>query len=162
MAATELIGLLKRTLAAVEAASLEAEAKLDDGTLSLKDQVEIGQTLWRIAKAVQHSSDPIKESLRHEAMERQQGRPGRQFLSGRSRGSRCVVVVPQPEVRLREGADVDALRQELADDFAAFFKLVVAPRKEFAERAGERPELVQVLAKSVDTVSGVPRVTFND
>tara|TARA_Y100000310_G_scaffold31417_1_gene29806 strand:- start:10894 stop:11385 length:492 start_codon:yes stop_codon:yes gene_type:complete len=163
MAATDLIGLLKRTLTAVEAASREAQERLDEGTLSLKDQVEIGQTLWRIAQAVQQSSDPIKASLREEALHRQKGRPGRQFLAGRSHTSRCVVVVPKPELKLRSGVDADALRRELgATDFAAFFRYIVAPRREFTERVEERPDLVQVLTKAVDTVSEKPRVTFND
>ncbi len=162
MAATELTELLKRTLASVEASSSEAQTKLGANTLSLKDQVEVGQLLWRIARAAQESLDPIKDSLRQEALHRQRGRPGRQFLSGRSRTSRCTVVVPQPEVKLRAGADVDALRQALGNDFLSFFTLVVAPRREFAERAEERPELVQVLAKAVDTVSEKPRVSFND
>lgn len=162
MAAQDLISLLQRALATVQEASLEAQERLADGKLSLKDQVEIAQTLWRIAKAVQQASDPLKDSLREEALHRQKGRPGRQFLSGRSKTSRCVVTVPQPELRLRPDTDVEALRAVLGSDFEAFFKLVVTPRREFAERAAERAELVQLLVKAVDTVSEKPRVTFND
>jgi len=161
MAASDLIARLKRAQAEIQAAARDAKEALAEGDLSLKDQVEVGQALWRISNEAQGAVAPIKDSLREEALERQKGLPGRQFLAGRSRGSRCTVVVPPPTVKIRV-TDINELRTMLGRDFDTFFRLTVSPHPDFSARAAERPDLIRDLARIVDTVSGPPRVTFND
>jgi hypothetical protein len=164
MAATELITAIKAALEQVERAVEESQRALSAGDLSLKDQVEIGQAAWRIAQRAQEVIDPLKASLRAEASQRLQGGPGRQFLSGRSRGSRCTVVIPTPFNKLRPDVNLRALWETLGPDFDTFFRFEVSPRPEFAERATERPDLLQTLAAVVDNdpAPATPRVTFND
>lgn len=156
MAANDLIGRLRHALTQVLSA-----AEIADG-LSLEDRVEIGQFLWWISSHAQGSLTPIKDSLRREGYSRQNGVPGRQILVGHSQDARCIVTIPQPVLKLRPGVDVEELRRLLGDDFNAFFSHTLTPRREFAERAIDRPDLVQTLAKAVDTVTEKPRVTFND
>ena len=162
MSNTHLIEEFRLALIGMSENSAKARNLLRDERLSLKDQVEIGCNLWGIAQLSQTVLETIKDNLREEAVQRQQGRPGRQFLSGRTRNSRCTVVIPQPGVKLRKDVDVEALRQALGDDFESFFSLEVTPRREFAERAAERLDLLPKLVQAVDTVSDKARVSFSD
>jgi hypothetical protein len=162
MAELGLINLLRDALIGIESASRETQQALEEERLSLKDQVELGQILWRVINRAQEALEPLKDSLREEGQERQGVTPGRQFLSGRSRNSRCTVTIPPPSIKLRSDVDIGALRKALGHDFEAFFNVVVTPRREFADRAAERPDLLQELTKAVDTVTDKPRVSFND
>jgi hypothetical protein len=135
---------------------------LAENDLSLKDQVEVGQLLWRITRQARRALEPVKDSLRDEALQRRRGVSGRQFLHGRQSNSRCTVRIPQPRVVLREGVTLQQVRETLGDKFSLLFEESAVPRSTFAEEAGQHPELLQALTVLVDTKSDPPRVTFED
>jgi len=143
-----------------ELAELGVEIQQRAGTMPLKDEVEIGQALWKLSNAARAALGPIKESLRGEAEQRSNG-VGTQFLHGRTVGSRCTVNTPLPQVVLREGVTWDDIRDDLGAEAHTFFTVSVHPDFHArAERAA--PETLGKLVRLTNTRTVIPRVTFND
>lgn len=155
---------LEEVLGTIEHLVTGLHQALESGALPFKDQVDAGQVLWRISNLASKGIEPLKNSLRKEAEERCGGKAGKTVFHGRTRDSRCTVVIPRPSIRLREGVTVAGLRAQLGEAFDTFFRVhtQVQAREDFADQAVKNPEVLPVLTASVDTVTDPGRVSFLD
>lgn len=131
--------------------------------LSVPDKVDLGLFLHQTRHTVSEMLDGIKKALRADAQRRfapgktQDAIPGRQ-------GASALVQYPTPIFRMAKGANVEALRSALGDDFGDFFQEVhsVEPRPEAMTRILDLPPAVQdILLRSLEQDVGVGGVSFS-
>lgn len=151
------------------AAGLEGTAAIINlalPSMSIEDQVSIGQRLWSISRSALAALEPLKGSLRDEAVRRQRSTPGTvQFDANDGYGSRCRVSIPAPCLEIRKGADVEALKTLLGDRFHYLFKTQVSYKlqDDFKEQVKEVPASVaRPLLDAVDMAPGTPKVFFEN
>lgn len=130
------------------------------GSLPLKDEVEIGQVLWRIGNVARAALSPFKESLREEAAGTC---PGSRHLRGRTDESHCTVTSPPPNVRLRPEVTFAELEAALGPELSSYFLVQVQVRPDFHDQVEEaNPKTLAQLARLTDTEAVTPRVTFRN
>lgn len=156
------LALQLRDLAAQLYELLEDVKALDVKGLEPEEIVDLGQVLWDLSTKNSKALDPIKAALRKVAKERWGTDPGPRYFIG-YQGSECVVTVPNPSLKVRPGADMERLRQQVGDiSFRDHFDIAYKPRKSFRDRVAScsdqtrRRDLLAV----VDEMEGTPRVSF--
>lgn len=130
------------------------------GTLEVSDAVTIGWELWHIIGAGHRAIEPIKQVMRARA--EADGRRGPILYRGDD-GTTCQVVVPDPQPKLRQDADLDALRKALGDKYGDLFSenLQVQPRPKFESLVKDlTPEERDAVLHAVDLAPGTSRVSF--
>lgn len=141
---------------------LEHVGKLDTDTMEPEEIVDLGQILWDLSSRASKTLGPLKTRLRKIAVERWGPEPGARLFTG-YQGSECVVTVPAPILRIRPGADMEALKNRLGDVlFRDYFDIKYAPKRNFTRRvtACSDPERQKDLLATIDQGNGTPRVSF--
>lgn len=136
---------------------------LGAGQLGVDDQISIGHLLVSLAKTADKALDPIKVSMRNEALKRG-GSPGTVHLHS-AHGANCTVSIPKPSLNVRKDADMDRLRALLGAKFDSYFEtlMVFKPRPGFADRTASctDPSERDAVIEAVKMDEGTPRVSFS-
>jgi len=134
----------------------EREKPLSDES----EVIETGHALWLIVKEATEMLEPLKEELR-EAARKKSTKPGPVHLKSRN-GTRCTVVIPQPQITLKKEADMGRAKRALGSRFGIYFEqhTHTTPQKDFTEVARANPKEARAALAVVDLVEGKPRVTF--
>ena len=143
-------------------AVFEKEISIDvkQKKMTTEEQVRIGQHLWDLIKQANKALEPIKGNLRREALKRGGGKPGTHHFYSQG-GCRGTVGILQPQVKIREDADLHALLSILGSQFDILFETTYKPREDFQKKVielGEKEALA--VAKAVDIKDGGMRVSF--
>lgn len=132
------------------------------GQTSIEHQVALGQKLWALSRKATIALEPLKASIRNEALRRQKETPETIHFEA-SDGSRCRVSIPTPTLEVRKDTDIQALKVLLGDSFDSLFetKTVYKPREDFKEQIKEfNPAVQQAILGFVDVVPSTPKVFF--
>jgi hypothetical protein len=122
-------------------------------------RVEIGSVLYMMERGAHQALVKLKETLQAEAL---QENPGNLTWRGSGRGQ-ANINVPQPQLRIRKGADLEALRALLGDTFTEHFEVTTTYqlRKGAEKRLPTLPEATRKAVMSVcELGQGNPRVSF--
>jgi len=146
----------------IDAVRMEIEQGI--ATLSLDDQIILGQRLWAARKRAEEALDPIKDNLRAEAVKQTGGKPGAAHLDATD-GSRCTVSIPQPSLQVKKDADMAGLKTLLGGAFNDLFEEVVTykPRKDLQTTAPTLPpDQTKAVLGAVERVEPTPKVFFKE
>jgi len=122
-------------------------------------RIEIGSALYMMERGAHQALIKVKETLQTEAL---RGEPGNLTWMGSGRG-RVDINVLQPHLRIRKGANLEAVRDLLGDTFTDHFEVVTTYqlRKGAEKRLPTLPEATRKAVMSVcELGQGNPRVSF--
>lgn len=133
--------------------------------LDAQTRVEVGQKLWNLSRLAAMALEPIKTSLRDEAVKRRKGASGTvQFTA--PDGSKCSVNIPTPSLGIRRGTDMRMLKNLLGDQFDDLFETITTykPRGKLQAKTAALadPDHRKTVLESLDVNPGTPRVFFED
>lgn len=129
----------------------------------VEERVAVGCALHNLDAVVRGSLDKVKDKLRGDATPR--FTPGSATVSlHSSHGAMATVTAPSPIVRPIKGANIEALRAALGDDFGEFFEVqtTLIPKQDAMERILQYPEPVQrIVFSNIEQDVGVGGVGFS-
>ena len=140
----------------------EKNPKLSDKSIDVL--VSLGCQLSSIVKNASDALEPIKQALRTEALNRNNGAPGViQFDAPDD--SCCIVTTPPPSIQVRKDVDMEKLKVFLGDAFDSLFEEVhcFKVRQEILVSVGKlKPDETKAVMEAVDLTEDPPRVSFKD
>lgn len=133
--------------------------------MDTQTQVEVGQKLWNLSRFASVALEPIKVSLRDNAVKQRGGASGTVQFDAPD-GSRCKINIPTPNLGIRKGTDMGSLRTLLGDQFDDLFETITThkPRGDLRTKTAALgdPAHQQAVLASLDVNPGTPRVFFED
>jgi len=147
----------------IERLGVQLKARLD--TMDPEALVMFGHKLWLLSRKATAAWDILKEALREAGVDLAKGVPGPQVIEARD-GSQCTVILPEPRLLLRKGADIDALKALLGDDFDAMFEQTTThkPRGDLRGKVASLADAAktQAILEAMVMSDGTAKVYFKE
>ena len=133
--------------------------------LSLQDQVEIGAALWDIINRANTLIDPIKASLRKEAIDALNGCEGAKEFLGTGGKAKATVQIPKPSTKVRKSVDMVALKEQVGE---SLFDEVFTTNTSYKVKATMTQTITKLgsvssrdsLMDAIEVTDNTPRVNF--
>ena len=138
-------------------AALDGTHPDDMGELELTEQVELGAALWDIINRAGKLIDPIKDRLRHEAIEHLHGNEGAHEFVGIN-GGKATVQIPKASTKVRKGADMKRLEGQMGTDL---FDQAFTTTTTYKVKPALNDTMTKVATTTADSILDVIEVSEN-
>jgi len=138
-------------------AALDGTHPDDMGELDLTEQVELGAALWDIINRAGKLIDPIKDRLRHEAVEHLHGNEGAHEFVG-TNGGKATVQIPKASTKVRKGADMQGLKADMGEDL---FDQAFTTTTTYKVKPALNATMTKVATTTADSILEVIEVSEN-